>query len=70
MPIVSVRIGPEAEVFLKKHKLKPGRFAKEALEKEIRRLQFQDAMDHFRKNPIKLDRPAVEIIREDRDRGH
>lgn len=70
MTVISVRLGPEQQAFLKEHKLKPGPFAKAAIEKEIRRLQFREAMEYFRKHPVKLDRPAVDIIREDRDHGH
>lgn len=70
MPVVSVRLAPEQAAYLKTRKLKPGPFAKAVVDREIKRLQFHEAMDHFRKHPIKLDRPAVDIIREDRDHGH
>lgn len=68
--VVSVRLAADQEAFLKKHKLKPGPFAKAVVDREIKRLQFREAMDYARKYPIKLDRPAADIIREDRDRGH
>lgn len=70
MSVVSVRLSPEAEAYLKRHKLKPGPFAKDVVEREVKRRLFREAMGYFRKHPIKLDRPAVDIIREDRDHGH
>lgn len=70
MTVVSVRLTPDQLLFLKKKKIKPGPFAKQAVDKAIARLMFREAMDYVRKHPIKLDRPVVDIIREDRDHGH
>lgn len=70
MPVVSVRLTQEQADILRKRKIKPGPFAKAAVDREIKMLQFREAMDYVRKHPIKLDRPAVDIIREDRDHGH
>lgn len=68
--VVSVRLSAEVEAYLKQHKIKPGPFAKQAVEREVKRRRFEEAMAYVRKHPIKLDRPAVDIIREDRDHGH
>ncbi len=72
MSVVSVRLAPEVEAYLKKHKLKPGPFAKQAIELEIKRRQFREALDFLERNRIKTKdgRSAVDLIREDRDHGH
>jgi hypothetical protein len=67
---VRFRLTKTQEAFFKEHQLQPGAFAQAAVDKEIQRMQFREAMDRVRKNPIKLDQPAVDIIREERDRGN
>ncbi len=73
MPVISVRLNPEDFEFLRKNKLKPGPFLKEAGERRLRYLRRQEALAWMVKHAMKSkpgDRPAVELIREDRDRGH
>ena len=70
VPVVSVRLNPEQQAFLKKHKLKPGPFAKEAVDRAIRILEVEEAHAWLAKHRIKADRPVVDLIREDRDHVH
>lgn len=70
MPVISVRLAPEQQAFLKRHKLKPGPFAKEAVDRAIRVLEVEESHAWLAKHRIKADRSVVDIIREDRDHGH
>lgn len=73
MPVVSVRLDPKDLAYLRKHKLKPGPFVKEVAEREIQHLRLKETLAYLSKNrmPAKPgDRPAVDLIREDRDHGH
>lgn len=73
MPVVSVRLDPKDMAYLRKHKLKPGPFVKEAAERQLRQMRRKDALERLAANlaPMKPgDRPGVDLIREDRDHGH
>lgn len=75
VPVISVRLNPEDIEFLRKHKLKPGPFLKEAAERELRHMRMQEALEYLDKfrakqKPDPKARSSTEIIRWDRDHGH
>jgi hypothetical protein len=67
MGVVSVRLDDEDEAWLRKRNLKPGQFARLAVHEEIRRREIQEASDFLARNRFKPLKPAVDMIREDRD---
>lgn len=75
MPVISVRLDPKDLEFLRKHKLKPGPFLKEAAERELRHMRMQEALVYLAKfrakqKPDPKAPTGTELIRWDRDHGH
>lgn len=74
MPVISVRLNPEDVEFLRKHRLKPGPFLKEAAERELRHMRMQEALEYLdqvrAKQKARKGPSSTELIRWDRDHGH
>ncbi len=68
MPVVSVRIDDADEDWLRRRNLKPGAFARVAVHEAIRRMEIKESREFLQQHTVCLDRPSLELIREDRDR--
>lgn len=67
MSVVSVRLDPEDEKWLRAKGLKPGSFAREAVHQAIRRAEAREAREWLERHQIRGGVDSTDFIRHDRD---
>jgi len=67
MSVVSVRLNEEDEAWIRKRKLSPGTFARDAVHEVIRLKEIEEAHEWLAKNRLRANFDATAFIRKDRD---
>ncbi len=67
MSVVSVRLEAADEAWLRKRKLSPGTFAREAVHEVIRLKEIEEAHEWLAKNRLRARFDATAFIRKDRE---
>jgi hypothetical protein len=67
MPVVSVRLKEEDEAWIRKRKLSPGTFARDAVHEVIRLKEIEEAHEWLAKNRLRGTFDATAFIRKDRE---
>lgn len=67
MSVVSVRLSEEDEAWIRKRKLSPGTFARDAVHEIIRLKEIDEAHEWLAKNRLRASFDATAFIRKDRE---
>lgn len=64
---VQFREDEDTLAYLEARGINPNELARELLEREVRRLRATEKFARLAEMNVRLDRPAAELVREDRD---
>ena len=67
MGVVSIRLSDEDEAWLRKRKIKPGSFAREAVHEAIRLREFREAREFLDRYRIVPEVDSVTFFRRERE---
>lgn len=65
--VIQFRERKELVEKVRRRRLNPNLFAREAFEGAVRRLEAEDQLRRLARFKVRLPKPAAELIREDRD---